>query len=347
MRMGDCPGVLGWGTSPITVKVLIANFGTANWAWKGCLERPGIAAMDDVRVHPFWQRGELEGYVTEAQRVLLSRTGGTPTRGVATRWYNVITIVTETVGDLWIHREKDEVWWTYSLEGPAAFEVVRDPDLRSGQAQIFLYHKPCRPWSQKTKQSGDLLWAAIHPKAREFLFTEGTCQQLAPDNALYAQALINGDDLSPWHARPDWRAREDRSGKGAVKVFNPVERSAVAMAENAWAAAMQSGQVSLSTSKNKQFGFQTKRELEIYLVRLMESQEGLCALTDLKMSHHGSDGDRDFYCSLDRIDSSGHYERGNLQVVCRFANRWKGASDNTAFKSLILRIRAEGLNIGL
>lgn len=46
--------------------------------------------------------------------------------------------------------------------------------------------------------------------------------------------------------------------------------------------------------------------------------------------------------SLDRIDSNGHYEKDNLQVVCKFANRWKSASDNGEFKRLIEIIRSNG-----
>jgi hypothetical protein len=62
-------------------------------------------------------------------------------------------------------------------------------------------------------------------------------------------------------------------------------------------------------------------------------------LTGLEMILDGVDGDRELRCSLDRIDSSKHYERGNLQIVCKFANRWKGASDNDQFKRLVEMIR--------
>ena len=43
--------------------------------------------------------------------------------------------------------------------------------------------------------------------------------------------------------------------------------------------------------------------------------------------------------SLDRIDSDGHYEIGNLQLVCRFANFWKGASENEEFRPLLAIVR--------
>jgi hypothetical protein len=40
-------------------------------------------------------------------------------------------------------------------------------------------------------------------------------------------------------------------------------------------------------------------------------------------------------CSLDRIDSDGHYEEENLQIVCRFINRWKSDSDDAEFRRLV------------
>ena len=43
---------------------------------------------------------------------------------------------------------------------------------------------------------------------------------------------------------------------------------------------------------------------------------------------------------LHRIDSSGHYVRGNIQIVCRFINFWKGASDNEEFKDLLMLVRS-------
>ena len=323
------------------MKVFIANFGTANWAWKDCLERSTIAVMDDVRVHPYWQRGDQEGYITEAMRVLQSKAGTPPIRGVATRWFNVPTIMTQTTGDLWIHREKDQVWWTVSRADPATSEIINDPVPRGAPNKVYLYHKPCDRWSNKSKRGSRLLWDAMHPKAKEFLFTEGTCQQLSPDNASYAQALIEGDDLSVWHSQSAWKSRTDKAGKGAVRVFNPVELTAARMADTAWQTVAQSGRESLVVAKDKRAGFLTKHELEAYITELIEGQEGLCALTGLAMILDSLDGDVEVRYSLDRIDSSGHYERGNLQIVCRFANRWKGASNDADFKRLIGLLRPD------
>jgi hypothetical protein len=183
-----------------------------------------------------------------------------------------------------------------------------------------------------------LEWWKIHPKARQFLVTKGTFQQLSEDNAAYAQALIDGEELSAWHSNSDWRAKETPSYKQAVQI-NPFEQSARRMADTAWQTVEQSGQVSLAVKKTKRGLFATKRDLELYVLKLTEAQKGLCALTGIVMSRDAIEDDAELRCSLDRIDSSGHYEEGNLQVVCQFVNRWKGASDNDAFRRLIERIR--------
>jgi len=62
----------------------------------------------------------------------------------------------------------------------------------------------------------------------------------------------------------------------------------------------------------------------------------ICATKPLHTD--GVMGDDEMKASLDRIDSNAHYEAGNLQVVCRFINRWKGADSNSQFKRLIERV---------
>lgn len=79
--------------------------------------------------------------------------------------------------------------------------------------------------------------------------------------------------------------------------------------------------------------------LEEHIRALMDLQGNRCALTGIPLAFHGSGGDANLAPSLDRIDSDGHYEVGNLQVVCRFVNFWKGASDNEEFKGLLMLVR--------
>ncbi|MBN14465.1 MAG: hypothetical protein CMJ15_04480, partial [Pelagibacterium sp.] len=69
-----------------------------------------------------------------------------------------------------------------------------------------------------------------------------------------------------------------------------------------------------------------------------DAQEGMCNLSGLPLQWIGGD-DPQMCCSLDRIDSAGHYEVGNLQVVCQFINFWKGDSDNAEFQRLLMLVR--------
>jgi hypothetical protein len=64
-------------------------------------------------------------------------------------------------------------------------------------------------------------------------------------------------------------------------------------------------------------------------------------LTGIPFQFHGQDVDKNLLPSLDRIDSDGHYEVGNLQVVCQFINFWKGDRDNEEICRLLMLVRGE------
>jgi hypothetical protein len=110
------------------------------------------------------------------------------------------------------------------------------------------------------------------------------------------------------------------------------------MAMTAMDTIAQGGDISVVVKKDKALGFRNQFDLEKYIADLMIAQDGVCALTGLGMLLDGDDGDPELSCSLDRIDSNGHYERGNLQIVCKFANRWMGAWDNERFLNLIAKV---------
>lgn len=296
--------------------------------------------MDDERVHPFWLRNDRDGYIQEAQKVLRLASGGPVPKPVASRWFNLNTILATSEGDLWIHREKTELWWTESITANSDFEIINDPNPTAGPARIYLYHKPCSGWSERNERGALLGWDGLHARAKEFLFTEGTFQKLSDDNADYARALIAGDDLSPWHNRPEWKTKAEAAKRAPVVYFDDRRRTIARMAMTAMGTIQQSGDISLVVKKDKALGFRNQYELEAYIDELMRAQDGACALTGLRMLLDNDDGDSQLRCSLDRIDSNGHYERGNLQIVCKFANRWKGASDNDEFLGLIAKIRS-------
>lgn len=128
-------------------------------------------------------------------------------------------------------------------------------------------------------------------------------------------------------------------GKDAGRVIGGREKSIIAMRLSIEDTVRKSnGQSVERTIKNKETGH-SAQELEAILAELLELQGNRCALTGIPFHFHGADADGNLLPSPDRIDSNGHYVRGNIQVVCRFINFWKGASDNEQFKELLMMVR--------
>lgn len=329
--------------SSLTKRVFIVNLGLKNYLWPECLKRSTIAIHEDEDTWPFWLAGDREGYIAHCIATKKTPAGITPTRPVASRWFNLASIVSSTENDLWIHREKDELWWTISRSGKLSISFQHALSPSGNSQHVYVLDKPVDPWSDRNKVGNRLNWRALHPKAQDFLFTEATLQQLAEGNAAYARALINGDDLSPWHSRSDWKAKADSSRRNAATILNARQRSIVDMAMMARATvAGANGQQVLRTVKEKKLLFTTQLGLENYITALLEAQEGLCAITGLRLQFIGEHDDAELLCSLDRIDSDGHYEAGNLQVVCRFINRWKSNANDAEFRRLINLVRSSG-----
>lgn len=323
------------------MKVFIANFGNENYLWPKCLELGTVATINNEILQPFWERGDRKGFIAHALAHQKTARGEVPTRSVASRWFSLMEAISETSGDLWIHRAKEELWWTTTRDEPVQIELAASFNPSRDGPQIFEFHKSAEAWSDQNRKGGRLSWNGLHPRAKDFLFTEGTLQQLQPDNAAYAQALIAGEDLSEWHERTEWKKKVERSSSkaGAVKSFDPIERAAWVMADQALSTASQAnGQQVLHTVKEKNCDL-SKDELRGYIVNLLKDQERLCAITGIPLQFEPDVDDKEMLPSLDRIDSSGHYARGNLQVVCRFVNRWKSDAVDAEFRRLLGKVR--------
>jgi hypothetical protein len=324
------------------LNVFIANFGRENYEWPRCLEWSTVATMNAENVHHFWEQNDREGYVNYCMQHLKAVSGISPTRTVASRWFNLMTIISETAGDVWIHREKEQLWWTVSKPQPATITLEDDPRPLKGAPRVYVCHKPCETWSNTNKLGNRLEWNGLHAKAKDFLFTEGTLQKLSPDHAEYALALIEGADRSRWHTLDIW-AKKASAKTGAGTVFNARQKSIAEMGMTAMnTAAHSNGQQELRTVKNKEVRF-SLLDLERYIGALIDAQDGLCAVTGLKLQFLGEHDDPELLCSLDRIDSNGHYETDNLQVVCRFVNRWKNNAVDADFRRLIKLVQASML----
>lgn len=318
------------------MRVYIANFGEENYEWPVCKAKGTVATMNDIKAQPLWEQGKKEEYILSRMKNDKSARGQAPTRQTASRWYNLMTIISETADDLWIHRDGEKLFWTISKNAPHFFENKKEPVGR--KRDVVVCHKPCEPWSDRSKSGQQLIWRDLHPKARDFLSTEATLQKLSEDYAQYAIALINGEDLSPWHEKELWKKKNASASKeyNPVTYANSAKKAAFRMARMAFTTAKQSnGQTVERAVKNKDVKFRNEIELEDYITALIEAQEGMCALSELPLEMDEVNGDKELVCSLDRIDSNGHYERDNLQVVCRFINRWKSDSDNEEFRRLL------------
>lgn len=124
---------------------------------------------------------------------------------------------------------------------------------------------------------------------------------------------------------------------------DPREHSIRAMVQSVKETVQQSdGPPVEETPKHKELRM-TDTELADCIRELLEEQQAMCALTGLPVHWHEDGADPELLASLDRIDSDGHYERGNLQVVCRFANFWKGAYDDAEFRRLLALVRGDDI----
>ena len=186
----------------------------------------------------------------------------------------------------------------------------------------------------------------LHPRVREILRTQMTMAKADDDNANYAKALIEGKNLSSWHDRQDWKDRLEKQPHDIVTHAGHWEKQKTSMAMNALAAVGQSGKKAIHIKKTKDFGFDSQGELKAYIDWLERRQGGVCQLTGLKYEYTIGKKDRMMTVSLDRIDSNAGYIPGNLQLVCHFANMWKGARDNDRFIDLVGAIRVHEPKFG-
>ncbi len=317
------------------MNIIIANFGRENYLWPQCLDRSTVATVEDLQLRPFAVGGDREGYINLCTKIAKTARGRPPTRAVASRWFSVGREVEQTVGDIWVHREKEDLWWTVTTAEPVVVELQPVHHPSHGEDMVYVIHKPALRWSNRNKKGTRLDWGAIHPRAKDFLFTESTLVRFSADNAEYVQTLIEGGDLTPWHEREAWKAKAGNAKYAPVAILSPLQAAAWRMVNTAMQTTALSGSVVEKTTKNKELRFDGESDFRAYVEQLIRDQDGHCALSGLPLQFDSIHQDVEMLASLDRIDSSGHYEAGNLQVVCRFINRWKSSDEDANFVRLL------------
>jgi hypothetical protein len=321
-------------------QVYIANMGEANALWPVAQANSTIITIDNVAVHPLWQAGDRAGFIETAMARTRTARGERPSRQTAGRWYNLVEELRDTEGDLWITRQGDGLWWTHSLPGPLRERIRPSTSTKRDGPEVWHIEKPCRPWSDRDGEGRPLRWSALHPKARDFLSTEATFQRIANDRgyADYARALVAGEPLQAWHSTPLFAEKAAHAKKRGGRIFSSKEIAAARMARTLMGTVAQSnGQVVERRVKEKNTTL-SLLEWEQLLREKMGEQEDLCALTGLPLGYDSECEDPQMLASLDRIDSAGHYTPENVQIVCRFMNRWKGADDDALVRRLLARM---------
>ena len=130
-------------------------------------------------------------------------------------------------------------------------------------------------------------------------------------------------------------------GRDEGRVLGGRERSVVAMRISVEGTVRNAkGQIAERRMKNKELRM-NEAEWEKLIACLLDLQSDRCALTGIPFHFNGPDADRNLLPSLDRIDSDGHYEAGNIQIVCQFINFWKSDTGDDEFRRLLMLVRGE------
>jgi len=80
---------------------------------------------------------------------------------------------------------------------------------------------------------------------------------------------------------------------------------------------------------------------EEYLQKLWDEQKGKCVYSNIEMNLYNGESKLPTTASLDRIDSSLGYTKGNVQFVCFSLNLAKNNFDNDVFVNFLLKMSSK------
>lgn len=316
----------------MTGEIYIAMTGDGNELWADCLERNLVALGYDKPYFEAWHAGNRNEFLRLEIEAAPAGMPESDVKSRSTTWFNRATRIAESENDIWLHRAGNALYWSVSTEAAPVFEEY------DGKVMIA---KPVTPWSRRNRRTVALTWNSIHPKAKDYLTTQQAVFRVAdPMMTEYIEALVGGDDLSQWHERAEWKARLG-ADKGKTLGTN-VELSEFVLSRMMMTirdtVRNAKGEQVLRTLKEKKL-LCSEPEMKAHLAELMVRQEGLCAITRLPLHVDGQQClDYDMLASVDRIDSNGHYEPKNVQLVCRFVNFWKCSQENGKFMELLDKV---------
>lgn len=237
-----------------------------------------------------------------------------------------------------------------------AHEVVRAKD------EPWRAKRPSPVWETRALNMDAAIQVAFRKKLPvRVIVCEGEMRDLAAGDEQASSVKLRALDPTEWFVQNyDWTTGQthlvradaqeeavhhDAQAKAApapAQLLSGYVAAALRMVDTALKTVAQAnGQLVEGTAKLKENHFSSVEGFQSYVAELIKGQGARCALSGLPLQLDGEETDRQMLASLDRIDSAGHYAPGNLQVVCQFINRWKGADDNGDFKRLLGLLRGQ------
>jgi hypothetical protein len=254
---------------------------------------------------------------------------------------NIRTFLNLPSGSLVLHWEahRDRLHWGVVADDPP--EYVRDQSSDTDQRGYLFERKLRGGWRENS--INEVPVSNIHPKARNLAINMATINLVQTDPDFF-RALLLDQSQEEWTTRPDWEDVAKKHGWYAkpvkelaaanrkklitpqvIQIADDFDDDIRRMADTAIkTVTYANGQSVVTTVKPKNTDM-TREELEEEIGHLLKDQGNKCSLTNYAFNKQSSN--KHLFPSLDRIDSSLGYIRGNLQVVTRAANFYKSASD--------------------
>ncbi len=312
----------------------VVKTGEDNYFWDDCLKTGCVALVFDKPYYDAWLNNDRETYFDILRSNAKKGTPEPAIRREATTWFNNGLRIRDSVDDVFIIRIGNNLFWAMTTDS----EWYPVEHEHSG-VKVVAICKPVDNWSRYDGREKPLQWPTIHNRAKDFLspypalFRVGDAEMRE-----YLDALLHGDDLTPWHSQTGWKIKQGEDKGKSLATSATITETAVT---DLWHSIQhtikyENGQLILKKLKDKKLVGCTEAQMKAHLGELLLQQEGRCKLTGIQMHLPGQDGMKlDLKVSPDRIDSDGHYQIGNIQLVCRFINYWKCTNENGKFLELL------------
>lgn len=313
------------------------NLGYRGEHFDKCIDSGIITYRCPVRAYEMHRSGDRDGLLNYYMSLKSSWTGEFITKEVASRYINEFAFFYESGEEvLWITQGRGELYWCRAKSGAEIIDdyIEDNPNTEKSRRYFMTSRRTINGWSNKSLNGGELKLWALHPKAKDWLTQRGTIGAMHDGHDRYFIALINGDDLSEWHGRPEMKRAAERHG------WHP--RPTVPSVPTDWGfevGRMASGIMNRVRNGNGQQVLRTVKikettldeaSLHILLRKLLLEQNYKCKITGRALVI----GDHWLKPSPDRIDSNRGYLPGNIQITTWAANMAKQSTPPQDVESL-------------